>query len=42
MNRTCLRKLTDIESVANTVEFILSDKSFSITGQLINVDSGTI
>lgn len=42
MNRTCLRKLTDITSVANTVEFILSDKSSSITGQLINVDSGTI
>jgi 3-oxoacyl-[acyl-carrier protein] reductase len=42
MNRTCLRQLTDITSVANTVEFILSDKSSSITGQLINVDSGTI
>jgi 3-oxoacyl-[acyl-carrier protein] reductase len=41
-NRTSLKILTDITSVANTVEFLLSDKSSSITGQLINVDSGTI
>lgn len=42
MNRTCLRQLTDITTVSNSVEFLLSDKSSSITGQLINVDSGTI
>jgi len=41
-NRTSLKKLTDIESVSQTVEFLLSDKSSSITGQIINVDSGTI
>lgn len=41
-NRTSLRSLTDIKSVSNAVEFLLSDKSLSITGQLINVDSGTI
>ena len=41
-NRTSLKSLTDISSVSNTVEFLLSDKSSSITGQLINVDSGTI
>lgn len=41
-NRTSLRSLTNINSVANTVEFLLSKKSLSITGQLINVDSGTI
>lgn len=41
-NRTSLRSLTDINSVSNTVEFLLSNKSLSITGQLINVDSGTI
>jgi 3-oxoacyl-[acyl-carrier protein] reductase len=41
-NRTSLKSLTDILSVSNTVEFLLSDKSFSITGQIINVDSGTI
>ena len=41
-NRTSLRELTDVKSVSNTVEFLLSFKSNSITGQLINVDSGTI
>lgn len=41
-NRTSLRSLTDIKSVSDTVEFLLSGKSKSITGQLINVDSGTI
>jgi 3-oxoacyl-[acyl-carrier protein] reductase len=41
-NRTSLKKPTSLESVSNTVEFLLSDKSESITGQLINVDSGTI
>jgi 3-oxoacyl-[acyl-carrier protein] reductase len=41
-NRTSMRSLTDITSVSDTVEFLLSEKSKSITGQLINVDSGTI
>lgn len=41
-NRTSLKSLTNIESVSNTIEFLLSDKSSSITGQIINVDSGTI
>ena len=41
-NRTSLKELTDIRSVSHTVEFLLSDKSKSITGQIINVDSGTI
>lgn len=41
-NRTSLKSLTDIKSVSNTVEFLLSDKSCSITGQIFNVDSGTI
>lgn len=41
-NRTSLKKPTDKKSVANTIEFLLSDKSNSITGQLLNVDSGTI
>lgn len=41
-NRTSLRSLTDVQSVSNTVEFLLSNKSLSITGQIINVDSGTI
>jgi 3-oxoacyl-[acyl-carrier protein] reductase len=41
-NRTSLKTLTDIKSVSDTVEFLISEKSNSITGQLINVDSGTI
>lgn len=40
--RTSLKQPTDTQSVANTIEFLLSDSSKSITGQNINVDSGTI
>jgi 3-oxoacyl-[acyl-carrier protein] reductase len=41
-NRTSLKKQTDILSVAETIAFLLSDKSKSITGQNIFIDSGTI
>jgi len=40
--RTSLKQPTDTISVASTIEFLLSEKSNSITGQNINVDSGTI
>lgn len=40
--RTSLKKPTEIESVSNTVEFLLSDLSNSITGQNLHVDNGTI
>lgn len=40
--RTALRIPTNTNSVAETVEFLLSEKSRSITGQDIFVDSGTI
>lgn len=40
--RTSLKKATSIESVAETVAFLLSDKAQSITGQNIHVDAGTI
>jgi 3-oxoacyl-[acyl-carrier protein] reductase len=40
--RTSLKQATDTQSVANTIEFLLSNSSKSITGQNINVDSGTI
>ncbi len=40
--RTSLKKATEVESVAETVAFLLSDKARSITGQNINVDAGTI
>ncbi|MCK9412234.1 MAG: SDR family oxidoreductase [Prolixibacteraceae bacterium] len=41
-NRTSLKKSTSLESVAETVVFLLSEKADSITGQNIFVDSGTI
>lgn len=41
-NRTSLKKETSMLSVAETVLFLLSDKTSSITGQNITVDSGTI
>ncbi|NSW45996.1 MAG: SDR family oxidoreductase [Bacteroidales bacterium] len=40
--RTSLKSPVDIESVAYTVLFLLSDKAKSITGQNIYVDNGTI
>lgn len=41
-NRNSLKKATDLNSVAETVYFLCSEKSKSITGQNINVDCGTI
>jgi 3-oxoacyl-[acyl-carrier protein] reductase len=41
-NRTSLKKQTEIESVIQTIKFLLSDSSNSITGQNIHVDCGTI
>jgi 3-oxoacyl-[acyl-carrier protein] reductase len=40
--RTALKQPTQINSVAETAAFLISDKSASITGQNIFVDSGTI
>ena len=41
-NRTSLKKATCINSVAETVCFLLSEKACSITGQNFFVDNGTI
>ena len=41
-NRTALKRATTLESVADTVVFLIGDGSASITGQSIFVDSGTI
>jgi 3-oxoacyl-[acyl-carrier protein] reductase len=40
--RTSLKEPTSIESVAETVCFLLGKESKSITGQVIHVDNGTI
>ncbi|MFW5879506.1 MAG: SDR family NAD(P)-dependent oxidoreductase [bacterium] len=40
--RTSLKQATTTNSVANMAEFLISNKSESITGQNIHVDSGTI
>jgi 3-oxoacyl-[acyl-carrier protein] reductase len=40
--RTALKEATSVESVADTVAFLLSDRSASITGQNIHVDAGTV
>jgi 3-oxoacyl-[acyl-carrier protein] reductase len=38
--RSALKRLTDIEDVANAVEFLLGDKAKSITGTVLTVDAG--
>lgn len=40
--RTSLKQATSIQSVAETVAFLLSHKACSITGQNVHVDNGTI
>lgn len=40
--RTSLKKPVDVDSVAETIRFLLSDEAKSITGQNIHVDNGTI
>lgn len=42
IKRTSLKKPTTTESVANMIEFLLSDASASVTGVNVFVDSGTI
>ena len=39
--RSALRRLVDIEDVADAVEFLLSDKSKNITGTVLTVDAGS-
>jgi len=40
--RTSLKKAVSIDSVAQTIAFLISDRASSITGQTIHVDNGTI
>jgi 3-oxoacyl-[acyl-carrier protein] reductase len=39
--RSALRRLADVEDVADAVEFLLSDKARSITGTVLTVDAGS-
>jgi 3-oxoacyl-[acyl-carrier protein] reductase len=38
--RSALRRLADIDDVANAVEFLLGDKAKNITGTVVTVDAG--
>jgi 3-oxoacyl-[acyl-carrier protein] reductase len=38
--RSALKRLADIDDVANAVEFLLSDKAKNITGTVLTVDAG--
>jgi 3-oxoacyl-[acyl-carrier protein] reductase len=40
VRRSALRRLVDIDDVANAVEFLLSDTSKNITGTVLTVDAG--
>jgi 3-oxoacyl-[acyl-carrier protein] reductase len=39
--RSALRRLPDVEDVANAVEFLLGDKAKSISGTVLTVDAGS-
>jgi 3-oxoacyl-[acyl-carrier protein] reductase len=39
--RSALRRLADVDDVANAVEYLLSDKAKNITGTVITVDAGS-
>ena len=38
--RSALKRLADVDDIANAVEFLLSDKAKSITGTVLTVDAG--
>jgi 3-oxoacyl-[acyl-carrier protein] reductase len=40
VRRSALKRLVDIDDVANSVDFLLSDKARSITGTVLTVDAG--
>jgi len=41
MRRSALKRLAEVEDVANAVEFLLGPKSKSITGTVMTVDAGS-
>ena len=40
VRRSALKRLVDVEDVANAVEFLLSDRAKNITGTVVTVDAG--
>jgi 3-oxoacyl-[acyl-carrier protein] reductase len=40
VRRSALHRLADVEDIANSVEFLLSDKAKNITGTVLTVDAG--
>ena len=40
VRRSPLRRLAEVEDVANTVEFLLGDGARNITGTVVTVDAG--
>jgi len=40
VRRSALKRLADVEDIANAVEFLLSDKARSISGTVLTVDAG--
>jgi 3-oxoacyl-[acyl-carrier protein] reductase len=41
IRRSALRRMVDVEDVANAVEFLLSDRAKNITGTVVTVDAGS-
>ena len=41
IRRSALRRLADVDDVANAVEFLLGDQARSISGTVLTVDAGT-
>ena len=42
MRRTALRRLADVDDVANAVEYLLGDKARNVSGTILTVDAGAI
>jgi 3-oxoacyl-[acyl-carrier protein] reductase len=40
VRRSALKRLVEVEDVANAVEFLLSDRAKNITGTVVTVDAG--
>jgi 3-oxoacyl-[acyl-carrier protein] reductase len=41
VRRSALKRLVDVEDVANAVDFLLSDKARSMTGTVLTIDAGS-